>query len=511
MTNNGVSIGELANQNPWWKTEQFPSDDPEKEKYEKSSFKWNPRLSKILENKDVIYTLRGPRRVGKTTSLKIIIEQYLSEGITPRNIFYFSCDRLDNLPFRGKDDLASVIAKYLSFRIKEERAFIFIDEITQVKDWQRKMQPLIRGGEFRNCTTIFAGNHCIDVHKRPDLLTGIRGEDLLEHRDPNLVLLQPKFSEYVETRDKTIGKLIEDLNLHTGEKRKELFLNLANRIIPREIEENLSLYVPELNDFLDDYLKTGGNCQAAHEYVSTGKINSNIYDTFVRLIKTDILEWGYQEHYAKQILYKIIETITKPVAWNGLKEDTSIKDHNTSRSYTEMFIDTFVVNCHYKLKLGKHHSEPYYISPDKKIYIRDPFIFHACNAWIKGRDDPFALSLELLEADRSRLVEGIFSDHLNRLAFKLNKKTPGSFKPHDHVFFWRGSRQKEVDFLVRIDNKFLAVEVKDSNKTKNQSAMSEFIREAPDAYQYGIVTSKTNLSTSYKYTVIPAAILLLLI
>lgn len=262
MTNSVVSIGELAKQNPWWKTGALPSDDQEKEKYEKSSFKWNPRLLKILENEDIVYTLRGPRRVGKTTSLKLIIERFLAEGILPKNLFYFSCDRLYNLPFRGKEDLAGVLTKYLSFRESEQRAFIFIDEVTHVHDWQLRMQPLIRAGMFNNCTAVFTGNHCIDVTKRPNSLADLRGNvRLLKHSDPNLILLQPKFSEYVETLDKTIGKQIEKLNLHTGEKRKELFLSLASNTVPNEITE-LALYVPELNDLLSQYLITGGNCQA---------------------------------------------------------------------------------------------------------------------------------------------------------------------------------------------------------------------------------------------------------
>lgn len=518
MTNHDVSIGELAKQNPWWKNREFPPDDPEKGRYEKSSFKWNPRLLKRLEEKDVIYTLRGPRRVGKTTSLKIKIEQCLSEGVLPRNIFYFSCDRLYNPPFQNEKDLANVLETYLRFRKADERAFIFIDEITQVKDWQPRIQPLIREGKFRNCTVVFTGNHCIDVRKRPNLLVGLRGEQLLKHRDANLVLLQPKFVEYVETRDETIGREIEKLNLHGGNKRKEVFLNLANHVIPPEVEENLSLYVPELNDLLADYLITGGNCQATHEYVSTGTISKNIYDTFVRLITNDICEWECSQPYAKQTLSRIIETIAWPVTWSGLIEGTSIKNHKTSRSYTEMFIDTFAVNCHYKWKRGKKRSEPHYASPDKKIYIRDPFIFHACHAWIMGKDDPFALSLEFLGDNRGRLVESVFSDHLTRLAFKLNFETPGSFKPHDHVFFYRtkGNNEKgetEVDFVVRIDNKFLAVESKYSdNKPNNLRAMKEFMRNAPDAYPCGIVTSKTILDDSNdKCVIIPASILLLLI
>jgi predicted AAA+ superfamily ATPase len=512
LSKNDVTIGDLAEQNPWWKTGEFPSDDPEKERYEASSFKWKPRLLRILESEDVIYTLRGPRRVGKTTSLKLIIEQFLSEGVLPKNIFYFSCDQLYNLPYLDQEDLAGVLTKYLNFRESKERAFIFIDEVTRLPDWQRRIEPLLRKRLFKNCTAIFTGNHCIDVRKRPNSLVDLRGEaNLKKHKNPNLVLLQPKFSEYVETQDKVIREHIEKQKLHTREKREELLLSLANNTIPDEIDD-LMLYIRELNSLLSDYLITGGNCQAVHEFLSTGTISQSTYNAFIELIRTDIMEWGYNEYFAKQILGRIIETITTPVTWNSLKGKTAAKDHKTSNSYAELLIDTFIVNCHYKLKVGKSSSKPYYSSQDKKIYIRNPFVFHACNGWVWGRDMQ-RLSLDYVKEHRSRLLEGVFSDHLARLMFKFHSNVP-CFKPSDYVFFWKSTKieekeEKEVDFVVKLNDKSLAVEVKDTNKIKSTEAIREFTNTA-DAYKCGIITSDTDLKSHHKYVRVPASILLLL-
>jgi predicted AAA+ superfamily ATPase len=77
--------------------------------------------------------------------------------------------------------------------------------------------------------------------------------------------------------------------------------------------------------------------------------------------------------------------------------------------------DSYVVGLFYHL--GEKKGVPQY-RKDKKIYIQDPFIFHACRGWIFGKNS-FELSLEYLRSpeNRSALVEGVVGNHLSRLMF----------------------------------------------------------------------------------------------
>ena len=59
MTINDMNIGELAYWNPWWKTRIFPETDANIRDWSKSLFKWEPRLSRTIEDEEVIYVLRG--------------------------------------------------------------------------------------------------------------------------------------------------------------------------------------------------------------------------------------------------------------------------------------------------------------------------------------------------------------------------------------------------------------------------------------------------------------------
>ena len=71
---------ELIDQNPWWRNPKAIEQDNHILELEKSRVKWDPRLRRMFTlDKDIVYTLRGPRQVGKTTLLKNMIRG-LSDG-----------------------------------------------------------------------------------------------------------------------------------------------------------------------------------------------------------------------------------------------------------------------------------------------------------------------------------------------------------------------------------------------------------------------------------------------
>ena len=87
----------LATQNQWWIDPNKIQEDDQIQRAEKSSVRWNPRILYTFNlEQDAVYTLRGPRQVGKTTAIKLTIKKILETGINPRRIFYWTCDLLSN-------------------------------------------------------------------------------------------------------------------------------------------------------------------------------------------------------------------------------------------------------------------------------------------------------------------------------------------------------------------------------------------------------------------------------
>ncbi len=81
-------------------------------------------IEKWLEEKEII-VLNGPRQVGKTTILKILIEKLEKKRISKNRIFYLSLEELHILNDLNGDP--ENISKYIT--VSDKRNYFFIDEI----------------------------------------------------------------------------------------------------------------------------------------------------------------------------------------------------------------------------------------------------------------------------------------------------------------------------------------------------------------------------------------------
>ncbi len=96
--------------NPWWTDIDEINQEREIKNWEDSPIKWDPRIRQAFDfTNDIIYSLRGPRQVGKTTLLKLQIREFLQNGVSPWNIMYYAFD-VDNSP----KNLVEVIENYLN-------------------------------------------------------------------------------------------------------------------------------------------------------------------------------------------------------------------------------------------------------------------------------------------------------------------------------------------------------------------------------------------------------------
>ena len=301
---------EYAEQNPWWKSRQWAANDKQIQSFQSSVFQWIPRLKFFLDfSKDIVYTLRGPRQVGKTTFLKLLIAEKLDQNISAQNIFYYSCDLVDN-----PKELASIIEKFVNARRLDEdseRLYLFLDEVSSVKGWQKGIKFLFDKGSLRNTTIILSGSHSLDLRVSAEQLPGRRGEP---ESNPDLVFVPVKFAEYAESTDQHIGKIIRDLDfLRTTKRYEEITALSQGKISPRI--EKLAYEIARTNFLLDKYLMTGGIPRAINELSKSGKISEITYRTYVDVVKGDLMRYNMNENYLRQILEQVLKTIVPP--WDG--------------------------------------------------------------------------------------------------------------------------------------------------------------------------------------------------
>jgi hypothetical protein len=494
---------ELMDQNPWWRKPEEITKDKNIVALTKSQVCWNPRIKYTFDlDADVVYTLRGPRQVGKTTLLKDMIRGLLKCNVPPRNIFYFACDLIDN-----PKALAETISSYLdSVRpARKQRAYLLIDEVSSVKDWQKAIKFLADKGSLTLTTLILTGSHTLDIKKASEKLPGRRGTT---KDPPDKIMLPMKFAEYAETLNKDVENTLKEQNMLSWESREQLLKSLLNGEIPEEIKE-LSFLSKELMGLFQNYLLTGGIARVANEYLTKGGISESIYKTYVDVVLGDLAKWGKRETYLRQVINRVIETLGTPIGWNTLKQGTDIAHHNTVAEYVDTLADSFVLLYFHRYDTTR--KQPAY-QKEKKIHFHDPFFLHAMRTWVNGKA-PFESTLEFLSNQDKvgALVEGIAADHLVRLAFRLSKQKQ-LFAYEEAVTYWRGKKDREVDFILGTGlSEPAAIEIK-YQKTiaaRDTYGLIDFMKIAGSSN--AIILSKETLETRRNITIIPIWLFLLIV
>lgn len=97
-------------------------------------------------DKDIIKVLTGIRRSGKSVMLKLIMEELKQNGIDEKQFININFENLINRELTTADKLHKYILKRAS-KIKK-KCYIFLDEIQEVKDWEKCINSLRVNEEY---------------------------------------------------------------------------------------------------------------------------------------------------------------------------------------------------------------------------------------------------------------------------------------------------------------------------------------------------------------------------
>ncbi len=346
--------------NPWWEHKSAINLDKHVRALENFKYVHHPTILKEDFKKCSLYTIRGPRQIGKTTFLKLFIREKL-KTIPKENIFYWSCDNLVS-----KDDLIKLLKEYSDFcSIKgAEPEYILLDEITEIQDWQKAVKFVIDNDITKDACYILTGSNAMDLKKGAERLPGRRGR-----HGKDLFLLPLTFREYVE---------LVDPGWYEGHYNDSI--------------EELKFSSEKLRIFFEKFLITGGIPLVINEYEMNREIPNFIFDLYYSWIIGDILKEGKNEQTLKELMRSILVCYSTPVSWDSLAKRSSIKSHVTIASYIEVLSNIFVVlDCYFY----NIHEKKVNFNKNKKIYLYDPFILRV-----------FSERLNIY-VDREKMIEGI--------------------------------------------------------------------------------------------------------
>ena len=482
-----VKISEIVNQNLWWKHgEKFVIFDKTlKEAKEKPIFFKRKRINL---NKGNIYVLRGPRQIGKTTYIKDSISKLITEGIDPNHILYLSSDF-----FVSRRELRNAITYFTNKNLDITDLYIFIDEITSIKDWNLELKYIADSGILEKARILATGSCSSALRRKGELLPG-RG---LEGNEYHMKPLS--FRDFVlQTTDQVIST-IGEAELRNSLKKLLSILEKTSYNLEAELSQlfkalhQIAPFKQELDYLFNLYIRYGGYPFVVNDYLlkklrseqrprqSSFSINPKLSEALMRDIIGDITKLGKQETFIRQILREITEKYGSRYSFSKLATDIETT-HVTAIDYLETLEESLIVTVLYAFDFNKKDIK---FKGDKKIFFQDPFMFHSVKSFLTGKDVNEIIDETLQNEELvSKLVEGIVSSHLI-----ANQEIPIMREPKTFLWFYYDTRGKEIDNILRINEKYTAIE------TKYQSEVSSRdIWRTPHVNEYAILT-KEDLKT----------------
>ncbi|MBU4347355.1 ATP-binding protein [Patescibacteria group bacterium] len=444
-------LEKMYNQNPWWEDYNAIRRDYHIKELQKNNFVFSNQDFLKHRFADGVYIATGPRQIGKTTHLKLLIQRMINSR-NKENFLYFNCDILDS-----KKDIAELVEKYLRNFRSAGRKFILLDEITSVKDSILAIKYLIDKGEKSKITYILTGSSAVNIKKTGEFLPGRRG------KGKDFLFLPVSFSEFLTVQYPKINIA------WTGKESIEKFYARLNQKISLSAE-------------LGKYLVCGGIPRVINDYLlDDKKIDLDNFNLYRDWIASEVAKNGKREQIIKVILQRILISISSDISYNAFAADTGIGSHNTVYDYLMFLEDAFIIKQIYNYS---YQQKKVNFRKNKKIYLRDPFLFWLLGWWLNGKLESYK------EITENPALAGQLAENLTFLYLE---------SLFGEVFFYKDRR--EIDFI----HKNLAWECKYQNKVA-PSDFKELLKFSGKRF----VITKDELKITKDYQLIPLKLFLLL-
>lgn len=292
------------------------------------------------------YSIRGPRQIGKSSWLKYLLKQ-ACELSRPDNCLFLSCEIVEDYK-----ELSEILTLF------KNRKYIFLDEITFVKDWARSIKHLIDSGY--DGAIVVTGSNTSDLRKGVDRMPGREGfgQDLL--------LLPMDFFEFLEAK------------------------------------KNAGWVIDSKSNELENYFRIGGFPLAVAEAGEASHRTSKTEVLIEKWILGDIAKLGKSESYTKDIISQIVQTLTSAMSTSKLAQRTQVGSHHTIADYIQTLEDMFVLKT-------LHSVDPdtgaFRFKKEKKYYFTDPLYIKLGLKW---------LGLEKNNIESSFISEQVAHEYLSR-------------------------------------------------------------------------------------------------
>lgn len=476
-----LSDEQISAQNPWWTSADWRAADPHLALLAAQPVRL--ATADIVAGLDLqrpgIHILRGPRQVGKSTDLKLLVERALASGLPSRSIVYLALDLLQG---RHLAQLAATVERALDLAGGEGTGLLLLDEVTAVDGWQTAVKSLWDSGAIREDVVVCTGSSAIDLqHGAAERLPGRRGAGA-DH-----LALPQSFAAFARAVD---GHIPGSPRLSVGDIR-----SAAGEALMRDMR----VYAPALEHALARYLRFGGLPAAVAEAVSGARDPSEqvkrvLRDSLVR----ELQRKGASVPAGQALLERVVRSLGSKISWSAMAREMDVPlghgtgrpSHQTLRNYVELLAGGYFLFVTYFWRTGSQTNEQ---SRDKKVFLADPLLHTIALDGAPG-----------LAFNTPALVESTVGMALLR-RYEPTERLLETFILPERLHIWQTARGGEIDFVCGPRRELDVVEVK-YRENPSLSAAAAAVRAQPG--RPVVMVTKSTFRAAERYTLLPAHTLL---
>lgn len=294
---------EIAAQNPWWTRPDWVATDPHLDALAAQPRRLPAPLVEQLDLRSpAIHVLRGPRQVGKSTALKLIVRRAIETDAYPtRRVLYLAFDLLEGEP---PDEMADTVVRAERRAHGDGPSLILLDEVTVVPRWRAAVKYLWDRGELRNDVVVCTGSSATGLRTGAERLPGRRGAGTDHGMWP---LTFAGFTRVIAPAIPPSPRLeIADLLTEAG----------------RDTCLGMQVHLPELDGTLEKYLRFGGLPATVAEAVDgTGEPSAPtcaiVHDSLLK----ELADRGAGSATAHRLLERVVRSLGSKLSWTSFAQD----------------------------------------------------------------------------------------------------------------------------------------------------------------------------------------------
>ncbi len=480
MNENSVQIAQVLARrfNRWWE-----GTNPNPPSFRRRDFAY---IKKELESEKII-VLTGPRQIGKTTLVKQLIADLLESKTPAKRILYV---QLDDVPLKdlSAKPLLDVLQAFEAHVLAEpldlaaSPTYLFLDEVQGVADWAETVKSYHDANP--KLRIVCTGSASFSITQK--------GSENLPGRHLSFAMFPLKFIDaaIMAHPDKLDAQEIGNAayGLRTALEESWTKGN-PQAFLAKASDTMIQLQNTPLQTYFNQYLLQGGY----PEIVLTKDVQKvqNLFKGYANdLILKDLMPWFNIRDFrtAEHLLFLLAQNTGHEVEYSQYIERIKASNYITLRKYVNYFEQLNIITT-----VPRNAARPGLSRKNDKVYFNDTGFRNAL------------IGLERPEpTEMGAIAETVLHDHLQRLAFKLNRSTRRQITYHK-------TQKAEIDFILRLTahNKSVPIECK-YGKSRSKTQQEELRQFAQENGTFALSTTENELAHRNEIVHVPLWMLCLL-